>query len=79
MAISFPKLIDLFNADGKAAIGRELLLDDGLISIVVESMTPNEIICKVVKGGTLKNRKSINIPRLSYKYALCQCTGQKRY
>ena len=62
VAISFPKLIDLFNADGKAAIGRELLLDDGLISIVVDSMTPNEIICKVVKGGTLKNRKSINIP-----------------
>ena len=62
VAISFPKLVDLFNADGKAAIGRELLLDDGLISIVVESMTPNEIICKVVKGGTLKNRKSINIP-----------------
>lgn len=62
VAISFPKLIDLFNADGKAAIGRELLLDDGLISIVVDSMAPNEIICKVVKGGTLKNRKSINIP-----------------
>jgi pyruvate kinase len=62
VSLSFPKLVDLFYKEGRKAIGRELLLDDGLISIVVKDVTPEKIICKVCKGGTLKNRKSINIP-----------------
>lgn len=60
--ITFPKLVDLFKKDGESAIGRELLLDDGLISIIVEEVTHDKIVCRVNKGGVLKNRKSINIP-----------------
>ncbi len=60
--ITFPKLVDLFYKDGESAIGRELLLDDGLISIIVEEVTHDKIVCRVNKGGVLKNRKSINIP-----------------
>ncbi len=60
--ITFPKLVDLFYKDGARAIGRELLLDDGLISIIVEEVTHDKIVCRVNKGGILKNRKSINIP-----------------
>ena len=62
VAISYPKLVDIFRRDGAAAIGRELLLDDGLISIIVKEVTADKIICTVNKGGVLKNRKSINIP-----------------
>ena len=62
VSITFPKLVDLFKKDGEKAIGRELLLDDGLISIIVEEVTSDKIICRVNKGGILKNRKSINIP-----------------
>ena len=62
VAISYPKLVDLFYKEGSDAIGRELLLDDGLISITTKEVTPDKIVCTVNKGGVLKNRKSINIP-----------------
>ncbi len=62
VSISFPKLVDLFFADAEKAIGRELLLDDGIISLVVKEVYDDKIVCTVNKGGTLKNRKSINIP-----------------
>ncbi len=62
VSISFPKLIDLFYADGRIAIGREILLDDGLLSLVVKDVQPDRIVCTVNKGGVLKNRKSLNIP-----------------
>ena len=62
VAISYPKLVDIFFSEGSRAIGRELLLDDGLISIIVKETYPDRIVCRVNKGGILKNRKSINIP-----------------
>lgn len=62
VAISYPKLVDIFFGEGNRAIGRELLLDDGLISIIVKEIYPDRIVCTVNKGGVLKNRKSINIP-----------------
>ena len=62
VAISYPKLVDIFFFEGSRAIGRELLLDDGLISIIVKETYPDRIVCRVNKGGILKNRKSINIP-----------------
>lgn len=62
VALSFPKLVDLFYAESAKAVGRELLLDDGIISLVVKEVKEDRIVCTVNKGGTLKNRKSINIP-----------------
>ena len=62
VAISYPKLVDIFLRDGQDAIGRELLLDDGLISIITKEVRSDRIVCTVSKGGVLKNRKSINIP-----------------
>lgn len=62
VSLSFPKLVDLFLEDGEKAIGRELLLDDGMISLIVKEVSSECITCVVNKGGVLKNRKSINIP-----------------
>lgn len=62
VGITFPKLVRLFYEEGENAIGRELLLDDGIISLIVKEVTSEEIICTVNKGGVLKDRKSINIP-----------------
>ncbi len=42
--------------------GTRLLIDDGLIELSVESVTDKEIQCIVKNGGTLSNRKSINVP-----------------
>jgi pyruvate kinase len=38
------------------------LLDDGALSVVVESTTDTEVICRVVDGGMLGERKGINLP-----------------
>ncbi len=62
VSLSFPKLVDIFLAEGDSAKGRELLLDDGLISLIVKDVTDSRIICTVKEGGVLKSRKSINIP-----------------
>ena len=42
--------------------GTRMLLDDGKIALQVVDIKGTEIICQVVNGGILKNRKSINIP-----------------
>lgn len=40
--------------------GDRLLLDDGLIVLVVDSVKGQEIVCTVEAGGTLSNNKGIN-------------------
>ncbi len=47
--------------------GTKILIDDGLIELSVKEISGNNIICKVINGGTLSNKKSINIPGVSIK------------
>lgn len=42
--------------------GTRILLDDGLIELEAEDITPQAIRCRVVNGGLLKDNKSINVP-----------------
>ena len=42
--------------------GTRLLLDDGALSLIVESTTDTEVICRVIDGGLLGERKGINLP-----------------
>ncbi|HXQ72956.1 MAG TPA: pyruvate kinase [Pyrinomonadaceae bacterium] len=42
--------------------GTRLLLDDGALALVVESTTDTDVICRVVDGGLLGERKGINLP-----------------
>jgi pyruvate kinase len=41
------------------------LLDDGAIELVVESTTKTDVICRVINGGVLGERKGINLPGVS--------------
>lgn len=45
--------------------GDVILLNDGLIELKVVSVAACEIVCAVVHGGELSNRKSINLPGVS--------------
>jgi pyruvate kinase len=45
--------------------GTKLLLDDGAIELVVESTTRTDVICRVINGGVLGERKGINLPGVS--------------
>ena len=39
-----------------------VLLDDGLIELRVEEITDTDLICRVVNGGPLSDRKGVNLP-----------------
>ena len=42
--------------------GTVIMLDDGLISLEVERINGDDIICLVKNGGILANNKSVNVP-----------------
>ena len=45
--------------------GTDILIDDGRIKLKVMDTSDNEVICKVVSGGRVSNRKGVNIPNKS--------------
>jgi pyruvate kinase len=44
------------------AVGHPILLDDGLIELRVEEVTDTDVICRVMNGGVVGDRKGINLP-----------------
>ncbi len=42
--------------------GARLLLDDGAIELKVEEASKSDVVCRVVNGGLLGERKGINLP-----------------
>jgi len=42
--------------------GSTILINDGLIELQVEDITETDIICKVIHGGMVSDRKGINVP-----------------
>lgn len=42
--------------------GAKLLLDDGAIALLVERVTETDVVCRVINGGILGQRKGINLP-----------------
>src|SRR5882672_9020272 len=45
--------------------GARILLDDGAIELLVESTTETEVVCRVINGGVLGERKGINLPGIT--------------
>ena len=45
-------------------IGKRILIDDGLIELEVKKIADNEIVCKVLNGGELGQRKGVNVPNV---------------
>jgi pyruvate kinase len=45
-----------------AAIGTNLLLDDGKLRLRIIKVRPDHLITEVVTGGTLSDRKGVNVP-----------------
>ena len=49
--------------------GAKLLLDDGAIALTVETTTKSDVVCRVINGGVLGERKGINLPGVSLPIA----------
>lgn len=45
--------------------GTKILIDDGRIRLRVDETTDTDVICTVVSGGKVSNRKGVNIPNKS--------------
>lgn len=43
-------------------VGTQILIDDGKIELQVKEIKDKDVICEVMNGGMLGNRKSINLP-----------------
>ncbi|MBQ6837001.1 MAG: pyruvate kinase [Clostridia bacterium] len=64
VSVTFPQLAQ------NMTVGTRVLIDDGLIGMEVIEVKGADVICKVLNGGEVKDRKSINIPgiRLNMPY-----------
>ena len=49
--------------------GARLLLDDGAIELSVEETTDTDVVCRIINGGLLGERKGINLPGISLPIA----------
>ena len=56
VSVSYKRLIEDLN------VGDRILLNNGLVIFEVVSLEGNDARCKVVTGGVLSNRKSMNFP-----------------
>jgi len=59
VSVSYPRL------PANVCPGTRVMLDDGMIELVVETVEDTEIHTRIVNGGPLTNRKSLNLPGVS--------------
>jgi pyruvate kinase len=48
-----------------ASPGDRLLVDDGNVGLVVESIEGDDVVCKVTEGGRVSNNKGLSLPGMS--------------
>ena len=56
VSITYKKLYE------DVTLGTRILVDDGLIELKVTEIKGKDIVCEVINGGKLGNRKSMNLP-----------------
>lgn len=58
VSITYEGLVD------DVQVGSTILIDDGLIGLRVKAKNGREIVCTVVNGGELGERKGVNVPNV---------------
>lgn len=48
-------------------VGGHILIDDGLMDLLIESIEGTEINCKVLNSATIKGRRGVNVPGAKLK------------
>ncbi|RPJ61168.1 MAG: pyruvate kinase [Acidobacteria bacterium] len=56
VSVSYPELA------GQLSPGQRVLIDDGRIELKVDAIAGADVICRVVTGGILGERKGVNLP-----------------
>lgn len=52
------------NLPKDVSVGTHILIDDGLIAMTVKEVTDQDIICEVINGGKVSNKKGVNVPNV---------------
>lgn len=60
--------IDYPNLHEEILIGQRILINDGLVSLVVEHIDGHDIHCRMLEDGTLLPRKGVNLPQVPLKH-----------
>lgn len=50
------------NLKNDISVGTTILIDDGLIEMVVDAIEEEDIICTVINGGPISDKKGVNVP-----------------
>lgn len=50
------------NLKNDVEVGKNILIDDGLIELTIKAIEETDIVCEVVNGGYVSNHKGINVP-----------------
>ena len=50
------------NIVNDVVVGGSVLIDDGLIELKVEEITDTDLVCRVVNGGPVSDKKGVNLP-----------------
>lgn len=45
--------------------GTTVLVDDGKVELAVEGVEDTDVVCKVIRGGEISDRKGINVPEVA--------------
>jgi pyruvate kinase len=61
VGIDYPYLAE------EAQPGMQVLLDDGMLELKIETVEPPKVSCRIMQGGMLKSRKGVNLPDLSLR------------
>ena len=61
ITIDYPYLLEDIHS------GKTILIDDGKINLQVESVEREKVVCRVIVGGLLKDKKGVNVPGVSVR------------
>ena len=56
VSVTYEKLPQVVNK------GDKILIDDGLVELMVTELTNTDIICRIINGGVISDKKSVNVP-----------------
>ena len=54
--VNFSKFVE------EVSIGQHIILGDGEVDLQIESRSNRELVCRVITGGLVSDRKSVNVP-----------------